>query len=701
MEVGKADGPRLSKYKETLFIALARLIQDRTITARSKNGEETLIGKNLDIENKDSADLPVLFMYWCHLCTTGDLSAGEYGEGISDDEIPRGFREARRNGKHALSQAHFAQMKKSGVDNPWMQFSGKQLLELLPSSARKLDTGIAQACEEMEGHCCIPDICENTSQLQMQAFSAVRNFFVAVEASQEYIRLGHLQKAQMVLEESKKAVDDGFSLQILKTNERFRNASGLGKCKNENGLTENPSTTSKDETLKKKVEWTIQLRKYREKIIRTSSFEYHLLLIAAADPETQYPGISIPPIFRSSWGQRTKQKECHESNHELRINKRKADMLARGGFAPPLLHNYVFWHFEKWAAMHQEEEEDSELHPGYKYRPADAEERRAMSDEITNQIIAYLEMQISTMSHTEVLTSLSQSYDPSDWCKLFNMWDNPINWIPDWALPRDERVTDPSDANRVAWGVPRRGFLPFGVEKLGTSEEKQVMSKEWVRNIIKPMANLFFNRQTWKHYGDDDNNDDDDDDEDGDDDDEDGDDDDEDGDEDIQQDGGKAYQRLMKCDIITRFHSATEQDIARFPSWFFTSSPEIQHMMALGLAQQEARKRNELVTLALSHILAEVGQYGTCAFRTPASPVVLSAARKAFSEKGMAMFPFKVSPFCNCENEQKHLLVETEILAHAICERMDKLGGDTARPLNENKDIVDPTWAESGKEESR
>lgn len=124
-------------------------------------------------------------------------------------------------------------------------------------------------------------------------------------------------------------------------------------------------------------------------------------------------------------------------------------------------------------------------------------------------------------------------------------------------------------------------------------------------------------------------------------------------------------------------------------------------MMALGLAQQEARKRDELVTLALSHILAEVGQYGTRAFRTPESPVVLSAARKAFSEKGTAMLPFNVSPFCNCENEQNHLLVETEILAHAICERLDKLDGDAAKPLNENKEIVDPAWAESGKEESR
>ena len=108
---------RLSTYKETLFIALGRLIQDRNITARSKSGEETIIGKNLDIENKDSADLPLLFMYWCHLCTTGDLS-NEHGEGIPDDEIPQGFREARRNGKHALSIAHFSQMRKSGADSP-------------------------------------------------------------------------------------------------------------------------------------------------------------------------------------------------------------------------------------------------------------------------------------------------------------------------------------------------------------------------------------------------------------------------------------------------------------------------------------------------------------------------------------------------------------------------------------------------------
>tara|TARA_R110002060_G_C2038849_1_gene93873 strand:+ start:167 stop:586 length:420 start_codon:yes stop_codon:yes gene_type:complete len=139
-------------------------------------------------------------MYWSHLCITGDLSK-EHGEGISDDEIPRGFREARSNGKHALSQDHFAQMSKSGADSPSMQFSGKQLLELLPSSARKLDTGISQACEEMEEYCCIPDICGNTGYLQMHPFSAVRNFFVAVEVSQEYIRLGHLQKVQMVLEE--------------------------------------------------------------------------------------------------------------------------------------------------------------------------------------------------------------------------------------------------------------------------------------------------------------------------------------------------------------------------------------------------------------------------------------------------------------------------------------------------------------------
>ncbi len=82
----------------------------------------------------------------------------------------------------------------------------------------------------------------------------------------------------------------------------------------------------------------MQLNTYREKIIKTLSFEYHLLLIAAADPETQYAGLSLPPGFRSLWGQRTQQKECHESDHELKVNKRKADMLACGGYAPPLLH---------------------------------------------------------------------------------------------------------------------------------------------------------------------------------------------------------------------------------------------------------------------------------------------------------------------------------------------------------------------------
>jgi len=123
--------------------------------------------------------------------------------------------------------------------------------------------------------------------------------------------------------------------------------------------------------------------------------------------------------------------------------------------------------------------------------------------------------------------------------------------------------------------------------------------------------------------------------------------------------------------------------------------------MALDLVQQEARKRDEFVTLVLCHILAEAESFGTRAFRTPASPVVLSAARKAFSEQGIVLLPFKVSPFCDCETEQNHLLVETEILAYAICRRLDELdAGDAARPLNENKEIVDPRWVESGIEES-
>lgn len=151
------------------------------------------------------------------------------------------------------------------------------------------------------------------------------------------------------------------------------------------------------------------------------------------------------------------------------------------------------------------------------------------------------------MSHPEVLTSLSQSYNPCEWCKLFNMWDNPVMWNASWESPRNERLPDPSGARRTAWGIPRRGFWPFGVERLRTSEEKQVMPSEWVRNVIQPIAHLLFNAQIWKHGGDDD------------DDEEDGDDD---GDEENHQHCEKEYQRLMKCDTILRFHSVTEQDIA-------------------------------------------------------------------------------------------------------------------------------------------
>ncbi|KAK0125434.1 hypothetical protein ONS95_000552 [Cadophora gregata] len=96
-------------------------------------------------------------MYWCEVCTTGALFK-EQGERTPDDDIPQEFREVRRNGKRALSFAHFSKMRKSGIDSPWMLFSGKQLLDLLSFVIQKLDTGIPEACEETEGHCCIPDI---------------------------------------------------------------------------------------------------------------------------------------------------------------------------------------------------------------------------------------------------------------------------------------------------------------------------------------------------------------------------------------------------------------------------------------------------------------------------------------------------------------------------------------------------------------
>ncbi|PVH89640.1 hypothetical protein DL98DRAFT_600965 [Cadophora sp. DSE1049] len=170
----------------------------------------------------------------------------------------------------------------------------------------------------------------------MQAFSAVRNFLVAVEASQEYIRLGHLQKAQTALYKAKKTVDDDFDLQMLGTNIKYRNASELGersKAESDNSI--KPPMTSQDEEPTKRLDWTSQYRRKKE-------------------------------------------------------NER---------------------------------------------------------------------------------------------------------WEEDWALSRDERKPDVSGVHRAVWGIPRRGFLPLEAGNIQSSEEKQIVSREWVDNAIDPITNLVFNSQ--------------------------------------------------------------------------------------------------------------------------------------------------------------------------------------------------------------
>lgn len=663
------------KYKFTLFEALGRLIQDRNALARSKNGKEIIIGKNFSIENKYSADLPHLYHYWCLVCTTGDLSK-DHGIGIPDDEIPCAFLMAGTSGKRELCLTHFARMKRTGADSPWMIFSGSQLLELLPTVIPTCDIGIPAACEMRDGHCCVPGACETYDQGLLHLLGEFENCMKAVTRGRQQVEFGRPQECRRILPKIEKDMENHLvKLRcILKTDKLKCNSNTLqasqkptNLSKDEEELDESrkaQETDAKDHFSREQPDWEQQCSTHGKNTAQTLWFEYFFLIIVSAGRREEYAHIRVPRVprgFQNLWGRSKLQEQLHVEHWELNVNKRRADMLARGGIAPPLLHNYVFSLLNRWAASDPTIVKDFQLHPGYRKAKA---QRRKMSNEITNQIIAFLAIHLSKVSpYTDDLL-----LENVELCHDMAM---PIKWDVSHALVLSRRQLNCSETTSISWNLlGSRRFLPLGIDPNISSIEEHSQSEQWIENVIQPIADRIFNEQPWRVSEDDS------------------------ADEDTDHDV-KALQKLMDCNTVLRFHKeGTKKKIRQFPKGFFVSSTEKQQKMANVLIQEEEKKRDGLVTLALSHILAEVGSYGTPAFRTPSSPVVVSAARKAFSEKGVKLFPFRGSPFCECEYAQDHLLLEIEILAHLICEKLSMMDDEMAtRPLNKMSEILDPRWA--------
>ncbi|KAF4631746.1 hypothetical protein G7Y89_g6389 [Cudoniella acicularis] len=84
-------------YREkapVIVIALAKLILDKNREAREANGEPTIIGKNLDLKDKN---ILLLYHYYNVVCAELAVNKKEQIYSFPDDELPPGFRVASKD----------------------------------------------------------------------------------------------------------------------------------------------------------------------------------------------------------------------------------------------------------------------------------------------------------------------------------------------------------------------------------------------------------------------------------------------------------------------------------------------------------------------------------------------------------------------------------------------------------------------------
>jgi hypothetical protein len=131
--------------------------------------------------------------------------------------------------------------------------------------------------------------------------------------------------------------------------------------------------------------------------------------------------------------------------------------------------------------------------------------------------------------------------------------------------------------------------------------------------------------------------------------------------------GRTGNQRVLHTKAIL-YDYYTKDVEALLPEGFLQASPEIQRQMALEMIQQDANSRSELKILATAYLDGATNDYGPEDFRSANIPAILSAAKTSFQLWGEKLLPFKGSIFCECEDEEEHVRVETEAIAHDVFE---------------------------------
>ena len=614
-------------HKEILFMALAQLVIDKNEIARASGSKPILIGKNLDLGEKE---IPELYLYYNRVSSEiYDFCRDEDHE--KNCTCPRclifGFREAGKQAQEILSLKSFSRMLESGFRNKWghwVKFDFDKLCEFWWQVVNESFFGrkglcneILSACSQRRDHYCSRESCAGTTPFDETLIHSLSNleylqrYHKAIEDALKGSRpatekaLAALAKAKQHCAKGIEGLEKGIVKErdsrrdMNRTMRTIQDAQDKGEFHHIDPADDSPT---KEEV-------------YIAKVYGTEEFIFNLYIVqAAAHQVGEYNKMKFAPpsAFEDLWGLTDAQRMMAAENIKDRVVLYRALLLSRSGNAPPLFLNRIYWMLSGISSQ-QDKKKPTSLFPSYEKLKEHG--RGSISEACASQAIElYIDQVIESR--------LKESTNPG--------WDYERENSVQKAIARYE-----AELGKGNFSLDR--FLPPGYRQFSSFEARKRRARAWVEEVIQPIVD-WIRYKDWMPT-----------------------------EQDLQSKDEQAYQRVLQTKAIM-YDYYTKEVEAILPEGFCQASPEVQRRMAFNMVQQDTNNRRELKILATAFFDGLTKDYGTGDFIAANSPAILSAVKTSFQLWKTQFLPFRGSVFCECEDEDEHVRVETEAVARDVFE---------------------------------